>query len=87
MFNLDVLRANVGLAYAMTVHRSQGSEYDEVAVVLPARDLPILSRELIYTAITRARRRVTVVGDRPLLRAAVHRRVQRFSGIATRLGN
>jgi exodeoxyribonuclease V alpha subunit len=71
----------------MTVHRSQGSEHDEVALVLPPRDLPISTRELIYTAMTRARRRVTVVGDSTLLRSAVHRRIQRFSGVADRLGS
>jgi exodeoxyribonuclease V alpha subunit len=85
IFNLDVLRKTIDLAYAMTVHRSQGSEHEEVALILPARDLPISSRELIYTAVTRARRRVTVVGQSALLRAAVNRRVQRFSGVADRL--
>ena len=52
---------------------------------LPTRDVPVLTRELVYTAITRARRQVTVLGDRQLLKNGVHRRAQRFSGIAERL--
>ena len=68
-------------AYAMTVHKSQGSEFDRVALVLPANDTPLLSRELIYTGITRARHQVTLCSAGRLLEAAVERRVERASGL------
>jgi exodeoxyribonuclease V alpha subunit len=71
--------------YAMTVHKSQGSELEEVAVVLPPRMSPVLTRELVYTAVTRARRRVHLFGAADLLRAAVARRVERASGLADAL--
>ncbi len=67
--------------FAMTVHKSQGSEFDEVLVLLPDRDSPVLTRELIYTGITRARRKVIVWGREDVLRTAVGRRVQRSSGL------
>ncbi|MCU0558863.1 MAG: exodeoxyribonuclease V subunit alpha [Desulfobacterales bacterium] len=67
--------------FAMTVHKSQGSEFDEVLLVLPDRDSPVLTRELIYTALTRARKRLTVSADRALLSAAIRRRIERTSGL------
>jgi exodeoxyribonuclease V alpha subunit len=67
--------------FAMTVHKSQGSEFDEVALVLPPRPSPVLTRELLYTGLTRARRRVTVVGSAEALRAGIAERVQRASGL------
>ena len=72
-------------AFAMTVHKAQGSEFDDVTLVLPETDLPLLTRELVYTAVTRARRSVLIVGERGLLERAVARTVQRFSGVAERL--
>ena len=72
-------------AFAMTVHKAQGSEFDHVALVLPNADLPILTRELVYTAVTRARRSVALVGTSDLLARAVSRTVERHSGIAERL--
>ena len=71
--------------YAMTVHRSQGSEFDHVLVVLPPRESPILTRELLYTAVSRARKSVTVWADPTLIRYACLRRVQRASGLTERL--
>jgi exodeoxyribonuclease V alpha subunit len=68
-------------AWAMTVHKSQGSEFDSVALVLPERDSPLLARELVYTAVTRARRQVTVYGAPATLAAAVARRGERVSGL------
>jgi exodeoxyribonuclease V alpha subunit len=68
-------------AFAMTVHKAQGSEFDEVALVLPAAPSPVVTRELLYTAVTRARRRVTVVGTPGAVRAAVAQRVERASGL------
>jgi exodeoxyribonuclease V alpha subunit len=67
--------------FAMTIHKSQGSEFDAVSVMLPETPSPLLSRELLYTAVTRARRRVDVVGSREVIRAAVSRAIQRASGL------
>jgi exodeoxyribonuclease V alpha subunit len=69
-------------AYAMTVHKSQGSEFERVLFVLPENDSPLLTRELVYTALTRARTGVEVYWSEPVLRAAVARRAQRESGLA-----
>ena len=64
----------------MTVHKSQGSEYDRVLFILPERDAPVLSRELVYTAITRARQQLDIVGSEAVLKAALSRRIERASG-------
>lgn len=77
--------ASVDTVYAMTIHKSQGSEAESVVVVLPPEDSPLLTRELLYTAVTRARRRLVVLGSEASLRAATQRRVQRASGLAERL--
>jgi exodeoxyribonuclease V alpha subunit len=71
--------------HAMTIHKSQGSQFDEVVVVLPGESSRLLTRELLYTAVTRARRRVRVVGGADVVRAAVGRSVQRASGLGVRL--
>ena len=68
-------------AFAMTAHKSQGSEFDEVLVVLPPQPSAVLTRELLYTAVTRARKRVTVCGSETVIRHAVETPVQRFSGL------
>jgi len=68
-------------AYAMTVHKSQGSEFERVLIVLPDRDVPMLTRELLYTAITRARTGVEIWADEAVLSAAIARRVIRSSGL------
>jgi exodeoxyribonuclease V alpha subunit len=65
----------------MTVHKSQGSEFDEVLLLLPTEDSPVLSRELIYTGLSRARSRVEVWGAAGVFQAAVGRRLQRSSGL------
>jgi exodeoxyribonuclease V alpha subunit len=67
--------------FAASVHKSQGSEFDEVAVVLPDRESPLLTRELLYTAVTRARRAVTIYATPEIVAAAVARRVERASGL------
>jgi len=67
--------------FAMTVHKSQGSEMDEVVVVLPAAPSGLLSRELLYTAVTRARQGVTLYAERDVLTAAVRHPVRRQSGL------
>jgi len=71
--------------YAMTVHKSQGSEFDELLLILPDRDVPVLTRELIYTAVTRARHKVTIWGPEEILRAAISRRTERASGLRDEL--
>lgn len=68
-------------AYAITVHKSQGSEFERVLVILPDRDAPLLTRELLYTAITRARRSVEIWALEPVLVAAIERRTTRSSGL------
>ncbi len=67
--------------FAMTVHRSQGSEYRDVTVVPGGEESPILTRELLYTAVTRARHTVTIHGSEDELRAALARRTRRVSGL------
>lgn len=71
--------------FAMTIHKSQGSEFDEVVVVLPDEDNRILSRELIYTAITRAKKSVKLVTERQVFEQALSRNIERFSGLADQL--
>jgi exodeoxyribonuclease V alpha subunit len=73
-------------AFAMTVHKAQGSEFDEVWLQLPRHDSRVLSRELVYTALTRARTRLHVAGSAEVLRAALARHAVRMSGLAWRLG-
>ncbi len=68
-------------AFAVTVHKSQGSEFESVALLLPEKPSPVLSRELVYTAITRAKKRFSLWGDEPILRAAIAKRVSRASGL------
>lgn len=67
--------------YALTVHKSQGSEFDELLLILPDRDAPVLTRELIYTAITRARKGIEIWSDEELFIRAVSRRIERSSGL------
>lgn len=71
--------------FAMTVHKSQGSEFDHVMLVLPDRDSPVLTRELVYTGITRARESVSLWGPESLFRKAIGRSTQRMSGLADEL--
>ncbi len=77
----------VPTAYAVTVHRGQGSEADEVVVVLPSPGSRILTRELLYTAVTRARHRLVLVSPEESVAAALARPVARASGLAARLGS
>ena len=73
-------------AFALTVHKSQGSEFDDVLLVLPERSVRVSSRELIYTGITRARHSLTLWANEGVLAEAIARRAQRWSGLAARLG-
>ena len=73
---------SVETVHAMTVHKSQGSQFAHVVVVLPDAASPLLTRELLYTALTRGQRRATVVGGEPAIRRAVTTRALRASGLA-----
>ena len=74
--------------FAMTIHKSQGSEFDEVLVVLPPSiEAPILTRELLYTAVTRAKKQVYIQGSMEVIVAATLRHVERSSGIASRFND
>ncbi|MEM8609816.1 MAG: exodeoxyribonuclease V subunit alpha [Myxococcota bacterium] len=72
-------------AFALSVHKAQGSEFDEVLVVLPDADNPLLTRELLYTALSRARRGARVVGPSSVLASAIERPARRFSGLVARI--
>ncbi len=77
--------SDVETMYAMTIHKSQGSQVDEVTVLLPPEGSRLLTRELFYTAVTRAKTKVRVVGSESAVRAAIGRRVVRASGLRQRL--
>jgi exodeoxyribonuclease V alpha subunit len=68
-------------AYAMTIHKSQGSEFDRVLMLLPGHDSEILTRELIYTGITRAKAEAEIWGDEEIFVTAVSRKIDRKSGL------
>jgi exodeoxyribonuclease V alpha subunit len=73
-------------AFAMTVHKAQGSEFDEVWLLLPQHDTLVLSRELVYTGITRARSELHVATSADALMTALGRHASRWSGLGWRLG-
>ncbi|MGE0867953.1 MAG: exodeoxyribonuclease V subunit alpha [Kofleriaceae bacterium] len=85
-FAIEALRDRLELSWALTVHKSQGSELDAIGLVLPHDEIPLLTRELVYTAITRARRSAVIIGARPVFQAAVKRASLRHSGLTWRLG-
>jgi exodeoxyribonuclease V alpha subunit len=72
-------------AFAMTIHKSQGSEFDRATVILPREDSPLLTRELVYTAITRVRQALRLVGSERAVRLAVERPSNRQSGLRDRI--
>ncbi len=82
---LPVRLPPVETVHAMTIHKSQGSEFDHVDVMLPSHDAAIVTRELLYTAMTRARKSLTIVATEDTLRRATQRRAARSSGLAERL--
>ncbi|OBI85868.1 exodeoxyribonuclease V subunit alpha [Mycobacterium sp. 1245805.9] len=77
--------ADIETMHAMTIHKSQGSQAAEVTVLMPPEDSRLLTRELFYTAVTRAKVKVRVVGSEPSVRAAIGRRAVRASGLRQRL--
>ena len=77
--------SDVDTMHAMTIHKSQGSQADEVTVLMPGEDSRLLTRELFYTGVTRAKRKVRVVGSEASVRAAIGRRAIRATGLRLRL--
>ncbi|MCW2736918.1 ATP-binding domain-containing protein, partial [Nocardioides sp.] len=78
---------DVETMHAMTIHKSQGSQADEITVLLPDEDSRLLTRELFYTAVTRAQRKVRVIGSESAVRAAIARKALRASGLRARLAD
>ncbi len=78
--------SEVATVHAMSVHKSQGSQFEKVTLVLPEATSPLLTKELFYTAVTRAKAHVRIVGAEDAVRAAVGRRIQRASGLSVRTG-
>ncbi len=76
---------HVATVHALTIHKSQGSEYGHAVVVLPEQPSRIVTRELLYTGITRARQQVTIVGPRAVIEAAITTPIRRATGLADRL--
>ena len=77
--------ADIETMHAMTIHKSQGSQAREVTVLLPPTDSRLLTRELLYTAVTRAREKVRLIGSSDQVRAAIERRATRATGLSRRL--
>ena len=76
---------DVATVHALTIHKSQGSEYSHAVVILPERQSPILTRELLYTGITRAINQLTLVGSQRVIASAIDRPIRRASGLTSRL--
>ena len=74
-------------AYAMTIHKSQGSEFDHVNIILPTEFSPLLNRSLLYTAITRAKKSVSIYADAKILERVVKSQIHRESGLVEQIAN
>jgi len=85
VFALDPLLDRVEHCYAMTIHKSQGSEFNHVGLLLPRAPMPLMSRELLYTGVTRSRASVNLVGPRDVLVDAIVSPLRRTSGLSDRL--
>jgi exodeoxyribonuclease V alpha subunit len=84
-FPLEALRGRLDLAWATTVHKAQGSEYEDVAIILPEVHLRPLTRELLYTAVTRAKNSVVIIGSEEVLSSGITRSMDRASGLSDAL--
>ena len=84
-FPLEALRGRLDLAWATTVHKAQGSEYEDVAIILPEVHLRPLTRELLYTAVTRAKNSVVIIGPEEVLASGITRSMDRASGLTDAL--
>jgi exodeoxyribonuclease V alpha subunit len=73
--------------YAMTIHKTQGSEFDEVVIILPDEINQSLTKELLYTGITRAKRRLTIIADDSVLKTTIKKKVERSSNIKELIEN
>ena len=73
------------VCYAMTVHKSQGSEYDNLVVILPDENSPLLTRELVYTAVTRTKKSLTIAGTSRAFVLSINNESKRYSGLKTLL--
>lgn len=80
MLDLDILPAHEP-AYALTIHKAQGSEYDNVSVVLPSQDSPILNKALLYTGITRAKQQLQIISSKESLLLSLRKTVERVNGL------
>jgi exodeoxyribonuclease V alpha subunit len=83
-FPIETL-SHIAPSLATTVHKAQGSEFDDLVLILPEADMPLLTRELLYTGMTRARRSILLIGARDLLGRAVSRSIERHTGVAENL--
>jgi exodeoxyribonuclease V alpha subunit len=81
-WRIEAVADRVELSYAITVHKAQGSEFDTVAIILPERPLAMMTREILYTAITRSRKSVIIIGDPNRAAEAIGRGAPRYSGLA-----
>ncbi|MEX2603377.1 MAG: ATP-binding domain-containing protein, partial [Gracilimonas sp.] len=72
-------------AYAITIHKSQGSEFDEVAIILPNKVKSILSKEILYTSVTRARRNTLIIANEKIMRTAIKSSISRNSGLQQKI--
>ena len=86
-FHVDSLRPVLRHSYAMTVHKAQGSEFDNVALILPDRDLPIKTRGDSLHGLDPQPESVVIIGDREILEAGIRRTISRDSGIVEKLRN
>jgi len=84
-FPLHALRPHLELSYAMTVHKSQGSEFDGIGLILPDKEIALLTREILYTAVTRSRKFVTLIGKSDMLDYGIEHRLMRVTGIREEL--
>ncbi|MCM2283956.1 MAG: AAA family ATPase [Desulfobacula sp.] len=73
-------------AFAITIHKSQGSEFDAVLMVIPDRFSPVVTRQLLYTGVTRAKKKVILIGNLDIMKAAIRMNTKRHSGIQEYLG-
>ena len=71
--------------FAMTIHKSQGSEFNEILIALPPTMNPVLSKELLYTAITRAREKVTMVAEKIVFEQAIQQKTERYGGLEEKI--
>jgi len=85
LYPISWLASLIEPAFAITVHKSQGSEYDHVCFLWPDYHSPLISRELIYTAVTRARRSVLLLGQLPVFERGIAERLERDCGLAERI--